>query len=288
MNYDPLRNELIEIARSLQPHGISLIVGGGYGLYLRTELVLSKSPVTRFAEPPFARSTEDLDFFLSAEILADATKMETLRDIISGLGYTVRTEFFQFEKPVLLGDVETKIKIDLLAPVPDPASRPESIRVGKPRISNKNVEHLHARRTDEAISLNEGLQQVVIYGPDPEVKVFLPHPFTYLLLKLFALRDHLAKANKFKAPEHAADLYQTVGMITQDEWNEAVKFSKHYCGHEVMIEAASILNELYTTVEDAGPIEAYKVLGRSDVVTTNMAKVIEDLRELLVVGSKKD
>ena len=59
MNYDPLRDELINLARALSPHGIDLIVGGGYGLFLRTEHVLNTRAKTRFDEPPEARATDD-------------------------------------------------------------------------------------------------------------------------------------------------------------------------------------------------------------------------------------
>lgn len=90
MSYDPLRDELIKITRALNPHGIKLIVGVGYGLLLRTEHVLETQPFTRFNELPKARSTEDLDFFLSVEIVTDAPKMSIIRDCISELGMSRR------------------------------------------------------------------------------------------------------------------------------------------------------------------------------------------------------
>ena len=56
---------------------------------------------------------------------------------------------------------------------------------------NRSVK-VHAHPTDEAITLEENLQEVKLsVGEEGEQSksVFLPHPFTYALMKLFAFRD---------------------------------------------------------------------------------------------------
>lgn len=58
---DPLRKELQALARDLQARDIPLIVGGGYGLLLRTELIRSSGSRTLIPDLPTARSTEDLE-----------------------------------------------------------------------------------------------------------------------------------------------------------------------------------------------------------------------------------
>jgi hypothetical protein len=64
---DVLRAELERLAGALQPRGVPLIIGGGYGLLLRQEHI-AHSGVRTVREIPAARSTNDLDIFLSVEI----------------------------------------------------------------------------------------------------------------------------------------------------------------------------------------------------------------------------
>jgi hypothetical protein len=63
MTFDPLREQLRLLAAELQKDDIKLILGGGYGLVLRTEYVRRTQAATRFEEIPEARSTNDLDLF---------------------------------------------------------------------------------------------------------------------------------------------------------------------------------------------------------------------------------
>jgi hypothetical protein len=60
---DPLRAELAALARRLTVRGIVLTVGGGYGLVLKREYIMRHGLRTRFADPPYTRSTNDVDCF---------------------------------------------------------------------------------------------------------------------------------------------------------------------------------------------------------------------------------
>jgi hypothetical protein len=52
MIFDPLREQLIRLAEELQKEDIKLILGGGYGLLLRTEYIQRTEAVTRFEKIP--------------------------------------------------------------------------------------------------------------------------------------------------------------------------------------------------------------------------------------------
>jgi len=78
---DILRAALAALAEASHPHGVPLIVGGGYGLLLRQEHI-ANSGVRTVREIPEARSTNDLDIFLSVEIVTNADKMGALRDVL--------------------------------------------------------------------------------------------------------------------------------------------------------------------------------------------------------------
>jgi hypothetical protein len=283
MDHDPLREELKHIARRLQPHDIKLIVGGGYGLLLRTAHILITQPVTRFDEPPIFRSTDDLDLFLGLEIITDAGKMQIIRDSLSDLKYKPKAEYFQFEKAIEIGSEKRNIKVDLLAPRPVSEDHLKLVKIGKPRIRPRDVENIHAYLTDEAITIEEQLFTVDLSDNGVErLEVFLPHPFTYMILKLFALRDHLKKVDRSKAAEHAFDIYRIVGMITEAEWKQAVQLSREYANDAKVIEAAEIVSELFLNAEAPGVIEIYRLAGRSEVIKGNVLTVLDDLKYLFL------
>lgn len=141
MTFDPLNNELGKIAKALQPHDIKLIIGGGYGLALKTQQIINSGKITRLQIPP-ARSTEDLDLFLRLEIITDAKKMEAIRDTLGKLGYKPFAEFFQFETVIDLLGGQGTIKVDLLAPRPQNEVDSEKVKINKPRIRPRNVKNM--------------------------------------------------------------------------------------------------------------------------------------------------
>lgn len=64
-----LRTALLELLFELRHEDLRLIIGGGYGLYLKQEHVRQEGVRTLFREWPEARSTNDLDLFLRPELL---------------------------------------------------------------------------------------------------------------------------------------------------------------------------------------------------------------------------
>ena len=112
MTRDPLREQLRLLAMELQKHNIKLILGGGYGLVLRTEYIRRTQAVTRFEEIPEARSTNDLDLFLSLEIITSAEKIEKIRDALQKLKFEPIAPFFQFQLPIVYEGLKQPVKID--------------------------------------------------------------------------------------------------------------------------------------------------------------------------------
>ncbi len=84
---DPLKEELRTLARELRGHGIPLIIGGGYGLVLRTRMIAESGSRTLILDFPSARSTEDLDIFLKAEVISDPKKTGAIRKALDRCGY---------------------------------------------------------------------------------------------------------------------------------------------------------------------------------------------------------
>ena len=284
MTPDPLREQLRLLAIELQKNDIKLILGGGYGLVLRTEYIRRTQAATRFEEIPEARSTNDLDLFLSAEIITSAEKIEKIRDALETLKFEPVAPFFQFQLPVVYEGLEKPVKIDLLAALPETAAQLSLVKINKPRIRPKKAKNIHGYLTEEAVTLEENLLPIDISeeGESPLV-IYLPHPFSYLVMKLFALRDRLEDEEKDFGAYHAFDIYRIVGMMTENEWNQAIDLRSSYRAAPKIKEAGKIAGELFANLESIGVLRVrqHARATRFSIPPENLAALIEDLRELL-------
>ena len=284
MTFDPLREQLRLLAAELQKDDIKLILGGGYGLVLRTEYVRRTQAATRFEEIPEARSTNDLDLFLSAEIITSAEKIEKIRDALETLKFEPVAPFFQFQLNVACEGRDLPVKIDLLAALPETEAERSLVKINKPRIRPKKARNIHGYLTEEAVTLEENLQPIDISEADePMLEVYLPHPFSYLVMKLFALRDRLEDEEKDFGAYHAFDIYRVVGMMTENEWNQAAQLSGRYRAAPKIKEAAGIAAALFASLESVGVLRVRQHARAVDVSIPpeNLVALIEDLRELL-------
>lgn len=66
---DLLVEHLVELSEKLKPHQIPVIVGGGMSSYLRC-VFLYKNAISRYGFSIDTRSTDDLDVFLTTEVIA--------------------------------------------------------------------------------------------------------------------------------------------------------------------------------------------------------------------------
>ncbi len=281
---DPLREQLRLLALELQKEEIKLILGGGYGLVLKTEYTRQTNVATRFEEIPQARSTNDLDLFLSAEIITSAEKIEKIRDALQKLKFEPVAPFFQFHLPLTFEGLEQSVKIDLLAAPPETDEQRKLVKINKPRIRPKKAKNIHGYLTEEALTIEENLLPINIADNDENpLEIYLPHPFSYLVMKLFALRDRLEDEGKDFGAYHAFDIYRVIAMMTEKEWTEAVKMRENYRNAPKIIEAAEIAGDLFANVESIGVLRV-RQHARSVVFIIppeNLAALIEDLQELL-------
>ena len=261
-------------------------MGGGYGLVLRTEYVRRTGIATRFDEIPEARSTNDLDLFLSAEIITSAEKTEKIRDALAELGFEPIAPYFQFHLPIKYEGLEMSIKIDLLAAMPQSERERGLVKISKPRIRPRKASNIHGFLTEEAITLEENLQPIdVSEAGESPLEIYLPHPFSYLVMKLFALRDRLEDEKKDFGAYHAFDIYRIVGMMSEREWNEALELKARYRDAPKIKEAGRIAGELFAGggLESIGVLRVRQHAGATNfsIPPENLAALIEDLRELL-------
>ena len=84
--------------------------------------------------------------------------------------------------------------------------------------------------------------------------MFLPHPYTYSMMKLFAFRDRLNDPNKEFGRYHALDLYAILATTTENEWKYALQLSSRYRGHPRVVEAGRLVLEYFSSLNRLGMI----------------------------------
>jgi len=259
MNEMPtLRTALLDLLYELRDADIKLIIGGGFGIYLRTQHVLETHQRTLLDVRPEARSTNDLDLFLRPELLIHSTKLKPLAAAIDRLGYKVIPEAakYQFVKPGPGGAAAGSLKLDLLT-APQSAFSGKGLKVDRRRVRPDPSIGIHAHPCDQVVTLEEKLLPVAFSGTlgsnKPwQAEIFLPHPYTLLLMKLFAFKDRINDPRKDLGRHHALDLYSIIALMNEPEWQECRDFSHRLQNEPVIIEAGQIVTEHFSAVEQPG------------------------------------
>jgi len=255
-----LETALLDLLYEVQGTDIRFIVGGGYGIYLKAVHVRQTEEQTLLREWPEPRSTNDLDLFLRPELLIESEKLKPLADAIARLGYRVvpGAEQYQFVKPGSGGTEAGSLKIDILT---GPTNRFEGtpVKADTRRAKPRPSVGIHAHPVDEALTLDKGLLPIPLNGNlssgDPwETEVFIPHPFTFLMMKLFAFRDRLEDVNKEFGRYHALDLYMIVATTTEQDWTTALEMRDEHNGEPVVEEAGRLVSKYFSTLDRLGMI----------------------------------
>jgi hypothetical protein len=255
-----LRTALLDVLYETRDHDLKLIVGGGYGIYLKREHVTKTAKRTLFAEWPYARSTNDLDLFLRPELLIESQRLRPLSDTLKQLGYAViqGAEKYQFAKPGPTGGHEGALKIDLLTG-PQSQFSGTGARVDSRRVQPRPSVDLHAHPVNEALTLEDDLLSVMLdgtlsNGSRYQAEIHLPHPLTFAMMKLFAFRDRANDGNKEFGRYHALDLYTVLAMTTEEEWNRAIALRTQHLSHTIIEDAAQIVDQYFSSPKALGAI----------------------------------
>jgi hypothetical protein len=255
-----LKTSLLDLLHEIGGTEIKLIIGGGFGIYLKVDHVQQLGMRTLLQEWPEPRSTNDLDLFLRPELIIESTKLRPLAKAIAKLGYQVvpGAEKYQFVKPGPEGTDAGNIKIDILTG-PQTCFRTTRVKADARRARPNPSVGIHAHPVDEAPTLEEGLLPVTLEGELSSRKpwraeVFLPHPFTFSMMKLFAFRDRLDDANKEFGRYHALDLYAILATTTEAEWGEAFELRNQHGDHLYVLEAGRLVSEHFSALDRLGMI----------------------------------
>ncbi len=241
--FDPLSASLADLLNELAPTGISITVAGGFGLFLKKLHSQEQRLQTLFQELPVSRATNDIDLFLRAEVVADPHQVQQITEALDRLGYSPVQEakYLQWTKPVTIGGVVQAVKLDVLVG-PTTAVR-KKLKISKPRVRPKGKDiRFHAYEVDEAIRIEQSPLDIQFKARrssgDPfEGKLFLAHPFPYLLMKLHAFSDRKDDVRKDEGRHHALDLYTIIGLLTEPEYRETLRLGTEL-GNEKPVQRA--------------------------------------------------
>lgn len=253
-----LQTALLDLLHEVKGTDIKLIIGGGFGIYLKTDHVRRLGVKTLFREWPEPRSTNDLDLYLRPELLIQSVKLKPLAVAIARLGYQVvpGAEKYQFVKPGPGGAQAGSVKIDILT---GPQSRFHGTRVktdARRARPNPSV-GIHAHPVNEVPTLEEGLLSKTLAGrlssDEPwQAEIFLPHPYTFLMMKLFAFKDRLSDVNKEFGRYHALDLYSILATTIEMEWNDALGFRDQQGDDPYIMEAGRLVSKHFSALDRLG------------------------------------
>ena len=223
---DQLTASLLDLLFELQGRNIPIMIGGGYGLYLKRRHLAATGTRTLLERLPEARATNDLDMILRAELLADLERTREVREAILRLGYTPVEEakYLQWKREIRVAGVPQEVKIDVLVG-PLGEFRPR-LKVSMPRVRPKGDIQFHAHAVEEAILVEDHPIMVEVSGVRSTGEAYtggveVPQAFPYLMMKLHAFADRKEDSNKDLGRHHALDAYTIVGMMTEPEYERA-------------------------------------------------------------------
>ena len=254
---DPLTTHLLDFLFELERNGLKtpLTIAGGFGLFLKRRYLAERKERT-LLDMHRARATEDIDIFVRLDVLCDLQQSQSIVDTLHHLGYEAVEEakYMQWKKPIELSGLTGSIKIDFLVKNVD--ARRRDLHIKEIRVRNPQVEGFHARITPEALLIDEKALEIPLSGrrsdgEEYETRICIPHPFTYLIMKLFAFRDRQDDLNK---QHHAFDVFSIVGLLTERELDETIELGTHHAQEPTVREARQIVKDCFTGTSPSGMI----------------------------------
>jgi hypothetical protein len=283
---DQLLAQLLELHSELEKAHLPLILGGGMSLYLRIQYLRTPSS----PHYPFSietRSTNDLDLFLTSDLIVNPTKIEQLRKILLRLGYVVdpKAKNFQFMKDMEIFGSRRQVRVDLLAAPPSDADSGK-VEVKKPRIKPIGTTGIHAFLTEEARGIEIGRLEVPIPGDKVgSGTITIPSAYNYIILKLHAFDDRKAESDpkSDQGRHHAYDIFATVTQMGEQDWSNAAAHLKAHAAHPYLLRAVQIRKTCFSKTTDLGLLRLQENEGyrrNKAVFDSHLQQFIGDLADL--------
>jgi hypothetical protein len=193
---------------------------------------------------------ENLDIVVGLDVIADSESQKLMANALQARDFQVKDPRWQFEKK--FGD--RSIIVDLHSALP--ASKNPNLQMDKLRVKHKpslGADGIHGRQNREAIGSDQHPFGSAIEG----IKIAVPNPVAWSVMKLTALRDRWVKAEDQSRPEadrafhrdqamkHARDVCRIVAMTTRDERDLAVEVIKVIHAKGGFVDAGAIQRKFF-------------------------------------------
>lgn len=255
---DQLTTNLLDLLFELEGRKIPIMIGGGYGLFLKRRHLAATGERSLLESLPAERATNDLDMFLRAELLSDLARTREVREAILRLGYTPVEEakYLQWKREIVVAGVSKEAKIDVLVgPLGEFRAK---LQVSKPpRVRPKGDIQFHAHVVEEAVLIEDHPIAVQVTGVRSTGETYagtveVPEAFPYLMMKLHAFSDRKEDVDKDLGRHHALDAYTIVGMMTEPEYERARRIGAEQSGNPHVQRAQAIVGTDFSAATGMG------------------------------------
>jgi len=235
--------QVIELARALNPLGMQPMICGGLGVYLRFFQ-------NEIAESGLLRVTKDIDLMLTRQEILAQTKRTAIHEAITvKLGYKRRSDiegcYFRFMKE----QSDIPQELDILCP---PIEGAEGVQIVGNRM--KLIRHqMHGRLTPEACFIEEDAKLITLYDESAgEVNIRVPSPTNLLIFKLYAFRDRMERNNPERAQAHAWDIYAIITLVDRNDFEQGQKFLHTHADSDIVRVSQEIVRNIFPSIYSQG------------------------------------
>jgi hypothetical protein len=237
--------------------GDSLLLAGGYGLFLKQTWLLDHPktliivPMGQWRTPP--RVTQDFDLVIGLDIIAEQEAQERLLAVLERHAFAVseKNPRWQFEKSVA---DDRRVRVELHAPLPPTGHsglRADSIRVK--RKPSLGIGDIHGRTNREAVGCDLRPFSFALEG----IPIAVTNPATWCIMKLTAMQDQWVRSEEVRRSEkdrtfcreqaikHAQDVCRIVAMVARDERDAASEVLDSIGTTPQCVKAAGIFAEFF-------------------------------------------
>lgn len=229
---DPMWPEFKPLWCELQKAGRSLLVAGGYGLFLKQHWLLAQRdlptivPLRQWVDAA-PRVTKDVDIIVSLDLIASREAQAHMAQALRDHEFIELDPRWQFRKHL---SADRHITIEFhsrLAAAGDEHVDMDRVRVKhKPSLGRFGI---HGRQNPEAHGDDHHPFEFEI----DDVGIAVPNPITWCVMKLTAMHDRRLRAddgtqdeqhrtfNRAQAIKHARDVCRTVALTTAQERDRA-------------------------------------------------------------------
>ena len=229
-HFQPLWRDLVAASST------NILVAGGYGLFLKQRWLSSSASLPTVVPIPnwldtTPRVTKDVDLVLGLDLIKDASHQKSVVSALKQNGFEASDreseQRWKFLKR-LSGD--QLIVVEMHAQRPDPGV--DGITATDKRVKHKpslGEQGVHGRTNPEAVGSELHPFQFSL----DDVKLVVPNPVTWSVMKLTATRDRWISSqdlarheesrefNRLQAAKHAQDVYRVIAMMTMEERDRA-------------------------------------------------------------------